>query len=175
MRKPPPILDGLAAADDHVAPGGQRGQPQEQRGGVVVDGEAGLGAGDRLDQGAEVVEARAALAGGEVVLQVGEAAAGGVHGGAGGVGEGGAAEVGVQDHAGSVDYGSQGGAVQRLDAVDKRLGELVEVGAGGGVGVAQLGAGALEDGARVLGQAAVGVAAAQGRDGRVLEDPVDAW
>ena len=63
-------LDQLSAADDHLLAGGQGGQAQEHGGGVVVHGHAGLGARELGQQAAEVVVARSARAGGQVVLEV---------------------------------------------------------------------------------------------------------
>ena len=63
-------LDQLAARDEHLAPLGQRGEREQHRGGVVVDDERRLGAGQPAKQRREVVLARAARAGREVVLEV---------------------------------------------------------------------------------------------------------
>ena len=95
-------LDQLAARDEHVAARGERAQHEHQRGGVVGDGEPGLGAGQRGDQRRDGVLARAAAARREVELEVGVAAGDGVGRGQRLAGERRAAEVGVDDHAGGV-------------------------------------------------------------------------
>ena len=50
-------LDGLASRDDHFASRAKRGHDEVERGGVVVDGDGGLGAGQGLEQGLQVVGA----------------------------------------------------------------------------------------------------------------------
>ena len=66
-------LDQLAARDDDLAALRERGEREQHRRGVVVDDDRGLRAGQPAKQRREVVLARAARAGGEVVLEVGEA------------------------------------------------------------------------------------------------------
>ena len=63
-------LDQLAARDDDLATLGERGEREQHRGGVVVDDDRRLGSGQPPQQRREVVLARAARAGGEVVLEV---------------------------------------------------------------------------------------------------------
>ena len=63
--------------------------------------------------------ARAALAALQVELQVAVAAGDRLHGGQRLVGEGGAAQVGVDDDAGGVDDGPQGGCYYGADALDE--------------------------------------------------------
>ena len=53
-------LDQLAARHEHLAAVGERGKREQQRGGVVVDDERGLGAGEPPQQRRDVVLARAA-------------------------------------------------------------------------------------------------------------------
>ena len=62
-------LDQLAARDEHLAAPGQRGQRQQHRGGVVVDDDRRLGAGDRVSRRSACTRARTALAGRQVVLE----------------------------------------------------------------------------------------------------------
>ena len=63
-------LDQLAARDDDLAPLRERGEREQDGGGVVVDDERGLGAGQPAEEPGEVILARAALASLEVVLEV---------------------------------------------------------------------------------------------------------
>ena len=63
-------LDQLAARDDDLATLGERGEREQHRGGVVVDDERRLGAGQPAEQRRDVVLARAARARREVVLEV---------------------------------------------------------------------------------------------------------
>ena len=63
-------LDQLAARDDNVAPFRERGNGEQDGGGVVVDDQRGLGAGECARQRRDVVLARAARALLEVVLEV---------------------------------------------------------------------------------------------------------
>ena len=96
-------LHQLAARDHHLPPRRQGAQQQQHRGGVVVDREGGLGAGEVAEQRLEVGIALAAPAGPEVELEVG---------GAGRLGhrrqrlrrQRGAAEIGVQHRAGQVQH-----------------------------------------------------------------------
>ena len=79
-------LDQLATRDEDLASTRQRRQHQQGGGGVVVDDHRRLGAGERREERLGVHGARAALAAGDVVFQVGVAA-----GGVGNPGEGGGA------------------------------------------------------------------------------------
>ena len=63
-------LDQLAAGDEHLASFGERGEREQHRGGVVVDHERGLGAGQPAEELDEVILPRAARARLEVVLEV---------------------------------------------------------------------------------------------------------
>ena len=63
-------LDQLAARDHRPAPGGQCGQGEQQRGGVVVDHQRGLGAGHRPQQAVDPAVAIPAPAGLEVELEI---------------------------------------------------------------------------------------------------------
>ena len=120
------------AGDDGFAAGREFVEDEEERGGVVVDDE-GRAAEDGFEQGAGVDVAAAALAGGEVVFEVS------VAGGGGEAGQGGAAEVGVEDDAGGVDDGAQGrglpggegGGGGLFDGVGERF--AAEEGLAGGV------------------------------------------
>ncbi len=68
-------LDQLAARDDDLAALGERGEREQHGGGVVVDDERVLGAGQPAEHRREVVVPRAARARVEVVLEVRVAAA----------------------------------------------------------------------------------------------------
>ena len=98
-------LDELAARDEHPAPGGERAEGEQRRRGVVVDDERRLGARELGEARLRERGARAAPAGGEVDLDRGVPARRGGERLRGGLGEGGAAEVGVEDDAGRVHHG----------------------------------------------------------------------
>ena len=100
-------LDQLPAGDDHFLPGGQGAQDDHGRGGAVVDGRRRLAAEQRAEHFADRVLPARALAGGEVEFEVQVAASGLVGGLRRGLGDGRAAEVGVQDDPGGVDDGPQ--------------------------------------------------------------------
>ena len=161
-------LDQLTAGDEHVAAGGERAQHQHQRGGVVGDGEPGLGAGERGDQRLDGVLARAAAAGGEVELEVRVAAGDGVGCCQRLAGERRAAEVGVDDDAGRVHDGTQVRrlAVERLarDRGRHRVAVAVRCAVAAALGQRAAHAGDRD------------VASRAGRElarGRLPEDPVD--
>ena len=124
-------FDGFGAGDDDLASGGEGGEAEEDGGGVVVDGEGGFGAGELLEEGFQLGVASAALAGVEVVFEVGVAVGGLVGGLGGGAAEGGAAEVGVNDYAGGVDYGAGLGVGGLVDAAADLGGDLVQSVGGG--------------------------------------------
>ena len=89
-------LDEFAAGDDDLPAGREFVQREEDGGGVVVDGDARR-TQQSLEEAVEVNVALAALAGGEVVLEIGisgEKLAGT---------ERGASEIGVEDDAGGID------------------------------------------------------------------------
>ena len=67
-------LDQLPARDDDLAALGERGEGEQHRGGVVVDDDRGLGAGEPPQQRCEVILARPARSTREVVFEVGVAA-----------------------------------------------------------------------------------------------------
>ena len=67
-------LDQLPARDDDLAALGERGEREQERGGVVVDDDRRLGAGQPPQQRSEVVLTRPARPAREVVLEVGVAA-----------------------------------------------------------------------------------------------------
>src|SRR5262245_60437651 len=72
VRYPEPVadLDQLAPRDDDLPPFRQGGERQQDRGGVVVDDECGLGAGEAPEQRAEMILSRSARTLLEVVLEV---------------------------------------------------------------------------------------------------------
>ena len=135
----------LAAGYHHLAAGGEGGEAEEQCGGVVVDDQGGLGAGNLPEQGLEVRLAGAAPSGGQVDFQVGVALRGGVGGVHCGPAQGGAAQVGMDDDAGGVDdragrrrdQGAHGGTDGSGDCVGiGRGGAGEDAGAGVGDGIA---------------------------------------
>ena len=126
-------FDGLAAADDDFAVLGVGGECEEECGGVVVDDEGGFCAGEGAEEPVGVMVAGAAGSGGEVEFEVGVAGGDFGHGLDGGVAEGGAAEVGVDDDAGGVDDGAErafGGGAEEAG------GGAGDFGGAGGFGVA---------------------------------------
>ena len=114
-------LDQLAARDHHLAAGAERGEREQQRRGVVVDRDPGLRARDARQQIGEVAEARSALPGVEVELDVRVALGGGGHRGDRRPRERRASEVRVDDHAARVDDAAQA-RLQAGGAIGDRLG-----------------------------------------------------
>ena len=118
-------LDQLAAGDDDLAPGGQRGGDEDERGGAVVDHVRGARGGDgaraarrrRLDRGRRGAPVARSSSTSHVPAATSSArrAAGGQRR---------AAEVGVQQHAGGVEHRPQGGG---------GVGQLVEDGVDDGL------------------------------------------
>ena len=102
-------LDQLAARDEHLASLGERGEGEQHRGRVVVDDERGLCAGEAPQESGEVVLARAARAGRQVVLEVGVAGAHLADALERRLGERRSAEVRVHDHARRVRDATQAG------------------------------------------------------------------
>ena len=100
-------LDQLAARDEHLAALGERREREQDGGGVVVDDERGLGAGQAAQDRGRVHLARAARAGVEVVLEVRPAAADLEHALERLGRERRPAEVRVHDHAGRVEDAAQ--------------------------------------------------------------------
>jgi hypothetical protein len=90
-------LDQLAPRDHDRPFGGQGGEHQQDRGGAVVDDEGGLGAAGSGQQRACMLLPRAAVAGGEVELEIRVA-------GALGHRQWRPSEVGVEQHTGPVDH-----------------------------------------------------------------------
>ena len=116
-------LDQLAARDDDLAPGRQRGERQQQRRGAVVRHPRRLGAGERQQQTFEAAGAIAAAAGGEVELEV----AGGGRKLAEPLGDLGgerrASEVGVQEDPGAVQYPAKRSSEALFEAPLQPLGQ----------------------------------------------------
>ena len=162
-------LDHLPARDDHLAAAGERGEREQQRRGVVVDGDACLRAGDAPQQPAEVRVARPAFAALQVEFQVGVAAPGLRHRLDRRLRERGAAEVGVDHDAGGVDRAAQA-ASQSLRALHDRLGG----GAGGrGAGALDLASVLVQHGAGDLDHGVVAVARRERGDQLVGKQPFD--
>ncbi len=108
-------LDQLPAADDHLAPAGERRKAQEHGRRVVVHRHPRLGTGELGEDASEVGVARAAGAAAEVVLEVGVAARDRAHALERGGGKRSPAQVGVDDHAGGVQHRAQcRGAFEQL-------------------------------------------------------------
>ena len=114
-------LDQLAARDHHLAAGAERGEREQQRRGVVVDRDPGLRACDARQQIGEVAEARSALPGVEVELDVRVALGSRGHRGDRRPRERRASEVRVDDHAARVDDAAQA-RLQAGGAIGDRLG-----------------------------------------------------
>ncbi len=98
-------LDQLTARDDDRLPLRQGGHREQERCGAVVDHHGPLGARERGEQGLGVLAAPAPASGATVDLDVGVGAGGARRCPRGALGERGAPEVRVQDHAGRVDHG----------------------------------------------------------------------
>ena len=170
-------LDGLSAGDDHFTSrrvgGAVSGHGEVEGGGVVVDGDAGLSAGQGLERRLEVVGAGASGAGVEVVLEVGVSAGCIRHGDGGGFRDRGASEVGVDDDSGGVDDAAQGRSKLLAQGVSGRLGDVG--GREGRVGaVAEQGAGDLNLGAHGIDHLRSGPAIECVGQGRFGEHSIDA-
>ena len=121
-------LDQLAARDDDFLAVGQRLERQQHGGGVVVDDQRVLGAGEPPQQRLHVAVARAALLGGDVQLEVRVRGADRQHPLERQRAQQRAAEVGVQHHAGGVDDRAQREQSRLLDLPDHARGQGLEVG-----------------------------------------------
>ena len=122
-------LDQLAARDEHLAALGERGEREQHGGGVVVDDERRLGAGQRAQERREVVLARAARARVEVVLEVRVAAADLDDAVERRLRERRAAEVRVDEHAGRVEHAPQRGPGGRGELGERGLDEVARIAA----------------------------------------------
>ncbi len=110
VRDPEPVadLDQLAAGDDRLPPVRERGEGEEQRGGVVVEDDGVLGAREPAEERGEQVVPGSSASVGEVELEVG------VPGGLAdplerGGGERRTAEIRVEDDARGVDHAAEPG------------------------------------------------------------------
>jgi hypothetical protein len=122
-------LDQLAARDDHLAAFRERGEREQQRGRVVVDDDRRLRSREPAQQRRQVVLARAARAGGEVVLEV-RVAARGRDALERRRGERGAAEVRVHDDAGRVEHAPERRPPRRAERLVESRPQVAGVGAG---------------------------------------------
>ncbi|GBD09904.1 hypothetical protein HRbin22_02166 [Candidatus Thermoflexus japonica] len=103
-------FDELAPGDQHPAPPSQGGEGEEHSRGVVVDHQGGLGPGQPAQ---EILHRRLpfpSLAGLQVELQIAVSRRG-ADGFEGRAGEGRAAQIRMQDHAGGVDDGAGAGGM----------------------------------------------------------------
>lgn len=119
-------FDELGAGDEDAAAFGEGGEDEQDGGGVVVDDEGGFGAGEAFEQVFGMAVAGATGAFGEVVFQVGVAERG-VHGLDGRAAKGGAAQVGVEDDAGGVDDGLEGGGRPGVEEVGRADDQRFEI------------------------------------------------
>jgi hypothetical protein len=119
-----PDLDQLATRDDRLLALAQRRQHQQHGGGVVVDHQRGFGARQAAQQIGDQLVARAALAGLQVVFQVGVARGGRLRRVQGGRAERGPAQVGVDHHPGGVDDRPQRRTRRAPNAVGHQPGQV---------------------------------------------------
>ena len=162
-------FDQLAAGDEDLAAGGERGERQQHGGGVVVDRDGGRGAGERADQGLDGLVAAAARAAAQIVFQRAVRGRFG-HGGDGGRGQRRPAKIGVQHDAGGVDD-----AVEARSLVKQTRG-LVEQGLGGNVrgrAIQQGRAGLTECAAQGGEHRGAAMAGEQRRSARCLQQGID--
>ena len=171
--KRPADLDHLPPGNDGLFSLRQGGQGEQHRAGVVVDHRRRLGAGQAAEQLFDMGEAMAALARRQIEFEVGIGAADGGDRRQRRFAQGGAAEIGVQQRAGGVDYRSQGGFLLVLGAAGGLFGNGIN---------GQLGRGAtVEDGPAQLGdrllgrfhQQHMGAGRSQGLHGGSAENAVD--
>src|SRR5262249_32775786 len=121
-------LDQLPARNDDFLAGSQSAKDDHGSSGAIVDGGGGFRAGQLAEPIANDVLARGAFAAFEVHFEV-EVAAGGFAGGTGsGIGDGRAAEVGVQNDAGGVNNAAQVGAVIASETFGGAAGDFGSVG-----------------------------------------------
>jgi hypothetical protein len=102
-------FDELAAGDDDFAATSECRKSDKDGSGAVVHNDSGFGASEALDQERKMNVALAAGAGGEIVLEIGITRGGLAELFEGRRSERGAAEIGVEDDAGSVDDGAERG------------------------------------------------------------------
>ena len=122
-------LDQLAARDDHLAALGERAEREQHRGGVVVDDERSLGAGQPAQDRRDVILPRAARAVAQVELEVRVAARDVDHLCERLLGERRAAEIRVHDHAGRVQDAPEVRRAHRAELVVQALREVAGIGA----------------------------------------------
>ncbi|MCU1236986.1 MAG: hypothetical protein JWP63_4953, partial [Candidatus Solibacter sp.] len=155
-------LDEFAAGDNGLGAGGEFVKREEERGGVVVDGDGGR-AEDALEEVCGVDVALAASSGGEIVFEIG------ISGEHGERAERSASEISVEDDAGGVDDVAERGALERGErGFDASVG-------GGSVGAAgeDFGAHVIECAADFFDDERAGIAGERG--GELIEDVVDGW
>ena len=99
-------LDQLSPGEEHFASTGECREGEDGGGGIVVDDEGGLGPGQLVEECLELMSPGATIAREEIDLKV-AAPAGPEQGRTGLVGEGGAAERGVEHDPGGIEHGSE--------------------------------------------------------------------
>jgi hypothetical protein len=117
-------LDQLAPRDEHLAALRERGEREEHGCGVVVDDKRRLGARQALQDPCQVILARAAAAGVEVVLEVGVSGTDLHRPRERGRGERRAPQIGVHEHAGRVHDAAQARPARsrrRLERIHDRV------------------------------------------------------
>jgi hypothetical protein len=125
-----PDLDQLPAGDDHLPPLRERGEREQHRGGVVVDDERRLGAGEPAQDPGAVLLARAARPARQVVLQVRVAAARLAHSLERRVCQGRPSQVRVHDDAGRVQHPPEARAPRVRELRAEAGGEVARIQAG---------------------------------------------
>ncbi len=115
-------LDQLAARDDDFAPFCESREREEDRGRVVVDHQRGLCSRQAPEKTREMILARAARAGLEVVLEIGVAAADLRHASERGVRQRRAAEIRVHEDSGRVQDTPEGRPASALQLVHDSVG-----------------------------------------------------
>ena len=123
-------LEQLAAGDDHLASLGERRQREQHGGGVVVDGQRALRAGQPPEDRRDVILSRPARPGFEVVLEVRVAGGGVADTLDGGRRQRRPAQVRVHDHARRVQHAAQARPPGLVELVVQSLAEVARIHSG---------------------------------------------
>jgi len=110
-------FDEFAARDEDFAVTREGGESEKDGGGTIVDDDSGFGAGEAFEEMRGVDVALAAGTELEVVFEIRILRGGAAEFFDGGLGERGAAEIGVKDDAGGVDHGLERLGEDLLDGV----------------------------------------------------------